>query len=66
MVPLSGNRTSWRSGSRQSDVPQDCAETKKALSFADSYMAVSALIALVYDWAESGEDGVWALTWISE
>ena len=32
----------------------------KALAFADSYMAVDALVAVVYDWQEMGDDG-WRL-----
>jgi len=50
-------RWKWISGRR---TETNYKATMKALAFADSFMAVSALVAVVYDWNDVGE-GTWRL-----
>jgi len=50
-------RWKWISGKR---TETNYKATMKALAFADTFMAVSALVAVVYDWRET-EDGQWQL-----
>ena len=47
-----------------------CSETNfkatvKALAFAETYMAVEALVAQTYDWGDQGENG-WPLVHVAE
>ena len=52
-------RWKWVSG-RRTDTNFRAAT--KALAFAETYLSVDALVALVYDWETSGTDLVWRLT----
>ena len=50
-------RWKWISGRR---TETNYKATMKALAFADSFMSVTALVAIAYDWAEA-DDGSWRL-----
>jgi len=50
-------RWKWISGKR---TETNYRATMKALAFADSFMSVSALVAITYDWTEA-ENGLWKL-----
>jgi hypothetical protein len=52
-------RWKWISGQR---TETNYRATIKALAFAESYMDVEALVALVYDWVPMAESGRWQLT----
>ena len=54
-------RWKWISGRR---TETNYRATMKALAFADSYMSVRALVALVYDWDDTDSDGVWSLKFV--
>ena len=54
-------RWKWISGRRQD---RNFTETMKALAFADSYMAVGALVAITYDWRSGGDDS-WRLAFVN-
>jgi hypothetical protein len=56
-------RWKWVGGKRQAT---NYAAAKKALTFADSYMDVDALVLLAYDWAPSPEAGRWAVAFPGE
>jgi len=52
-------RWKWISGQR---TETNFRATMKALAFAESYLDVEALVALVYDWVPMAEPGRWLLT----
>ena len=56
-------RWKWVGGKRQD---RNYAETMKALAFANSFMDVHALVALVYDWEATAQPTVWTLRFIEE
>jgi hypothetical protein len=55
-------RWKWISGKRED---RNFTETMKALAFADSYMSVSALVVIAYDWT-AGENSSWHLNYVVE